>query len=86
MSSAPIRIGVIAEDTSDVEVLYELTAKLIEPNKFSFRRFVGKGCGKIKRKCGAWASALQTKGFTQSTHKFYNEGILLILTFHTSTP
>lgn len=57
-----MRIGVIAEELNDVEVLYEFTAKLIRRNSFSFSRFVGHGCGTLRRKCGAWATNLLTRG------------------------
>jgi hypothetical protein len=57
-----MRIGVIAEEANDVEVLYELTSKLIPENAFSFKQFVGHGCGKLRRKCGAWAENLLARG------------------------
>ena len=57
-----MRIGVIAEATSDVEILYQLTCKLIDENTFSFKKFVGRGCGKLRTKCTAWATNLITKG------------------------
>ena len=57
-----MKIGVIAEEVNDVEVLYELTCKLIEENKFSFKKFVGHGCGKLRRKCTAWAEDLMRRG------------------------
>lgn len=57
-----MRIGVIAEENNDVEVLYELTSKLVAKNSFSFSRFVGHGCGKVRRKCEAWANNLLTRG------------------------
>ena len=55
-------IGVIAEDTSDVEVLYEFTRNLIDESAFSFKKFVGHGCGKLRRKCAAWAKVLIRRG------------------------
>ena len=57
-----MKIGVIAEENNDVEVLYELTAKLVGENSFSFSRFVGHGCGKLRRKCEGWAKNLLTRG------------------------
>lgn len=36
-----MQIGVIAEEHNDVEVLEEITAKIISKNKFSFKSFVG---------------------------------------------
>ena len=55
-------IGVIAEETNDVDVLYNLTCKLIDESTFSFKKFVGHGCGKLRRKCSAWASNLLSRG------------------------
>lgn len=59
-----MKIGVIAEDVSDVEVLYELTCKLIRENSFSFNKFVGHGGGTLRRKCAAWAKNLFLQGCT----------------------
>jgi hypothetical protein len=59
-----MQIGVIAEEANDVEVLYELTSKLIPENTFSFKQFVGHGSGKLRRKCGAWAETLLARGCT----------------------
>ncbi len=56
-----IKIGVIAEDESDVEVIRILIAKL-QTKKFSIDSFVGKGCGKLKTKAPSWSKALHTKG------------------------
>lgn len=61
-SSKAIRIGVIAEETNDVDVMYELTCKIIRENKFSLSHFVGHGCGKLRRKCKAWSEILLAKG------------------------
>lgn len=57
-----MKIGVIAEETNDVDVLYYLTCKLIDEKSFSFKRFVGHGCGKLRRKCSAWADNLISRG------------------------
>lgn len=57
-----MKIGVIAEDTSDVEVLYELTCKLMDERSFSFKKFVGRGCGKLRSKCSSWAHNLSQRG------------------------
>lgn len=57
-------IGVIAEEYNDVEVLYEVTCKIIPKEAFSFRHFIGHGCGKIRRKCIAWATNLLQRGCT----------------------
>ena len=55
-------IGVIAEEQNDVDVLYEFTSKIIPENAFSFRRFIGHGCGKLRHKCNAWAQNLIRRG------------------------
>ena len=61
-SNRAMRIGVIAEEKNDVEVLYELTCKIIHEKNFSFVSFVGHGCGKLRRKCRAWAQNLLNRG------------------------
>lgn len=63
-STRKLTIGVIAEEKNDVEVLYELTRKIIAEKSFSFRHFVGHGCGKIRRKCAPWATNLLSRGCT----------------------
>lgn len=57
-----VRIGVIAEEHSDIDVLYEITCKLTSENNFSFSRFVAHGCGKLRRKCRAWSQNLVRRG------------------------
>jgi hypothetical protein len=57
-----MKIGIIAEDRSDVDVLYEITAKLVKRNRFSFKHFAGTGCGMLRRKCNAWALNLLKVG------------------------
>lgn len=57
-----IKIGVIAEENNDVEILYQYTAKLIAENRFTFSQFVGHGCGKLRQKCRAWADNLLQRG------------------------
>jgi hypothetical protein len=73
-----MKIGIIAEDDSDVAVLRELTLSLLSPHKIKFNRFVGDGCGKLRRKCGAWARILVQQGcpFIVLVHDLdaYNEG------------
>lgn len=55
-------IGIIAEDDSDVVVIKALTLALLKPKKIGFKRFVGHGCGKLRRKCRAWADNLVRQG------------------------
>jgi len=57
-----MKMGIIAEDDSDVEVLREITLALLRPHRIGFKRFVGNGCGKLKKKCGAWARNLVEQG------------------------
>lgn len=57
-----MKMGIIAEDDSDVGVLRELTLGLLRPHTIGFSRFVGDGCGKLRRKCGAWAKNLVRQG------------------------
>lgn len=57
-----MKIGIIAEDDSDVAVISEITLTLLRPRVVGFRRFVGGGCGKLRRKCGAWATILVKQG------------------------
>jgi hypothetical protein len=59
-----LNIGIIAEDNSDVAVVGEFTLALLRPHKVGFSRFVGDGCGKLRRKCAAWADNLVRKGCT----------------------
>ena len=55
-------IGVLAEDASDVDVIKAVLEKYAPKNKFSVRKFVGNGCGKLRSKCQAWAENLVTAG------------------------
>lgn len=57
-----MRMGIIAEDHSDVAVVREFTLILLKPRVVGFKHFVGDGCGKLRRKCGAWARILVQQG------------------------
>jgi Domain of unknown function (DUF4276) len=57
-----VKMGIIAEDDSDVAVVREFTLALVRPRRLGFRRFVGDGCGKLRRKCRAWAENLVQQG------------------------
>ena len=61
-SSDSLRIGIIAEEDNDVDVLRELTCKILQEKRFSFKKFVGHGCGKLRQKCRAWAFSLLKQG------------------------
>jgi len=47
-----------------VDVLHELTTKLVGSRLFAFKRFIGHGCGKLRRKCSSWAANLVARGCT----------------------
>ena len=55
-------LGIIAEDHSDVAILKEIALTLLKPKKVGIKQFVGKGCGKLRRKCRAWAENLVKQG------------------------
>lgn len=57
----PLRIGIIAEDTSDVMVVTEIIQKVCATN-YRVNHFVGDGCGRIVGKCRAWAEQLRQRG------------------------
>lgn len=57
-----IKIGIIAEDISDIQVITEILSKYLKSNSFSTKHFVGKGCGKLKNKCRAWVDNLIKQG------------------------
>ncbi len=63
MSKArPPRVGIIAEDDSDVAAAKVLIRRLAKSDNIGFKKFVGQGCGRIKRKCQSWANTLKIKG------------------------
>ena len=57
-----MRVGVIAEDDSDVDILIELTCKVRRRSEFSIRRRIGHGSGRLRKKCSAWAVNLVQGG------------------------
>ncbi len=57
-----MKMGIIAEDDSDFEVVRKFTLGLLNPHNVGFKRFVGGGCGKLRRKCAAWALNLVSQG------------------------
>lgn len=56
------QIGIIAEDVSDVDVVTNILGKYVDRSKFSIRKFVGNGCGKLRNKCDSWAATLFESG------------------------
>jgi uncharacterized protein DUF4276 len=57
-----MKVGVIAEDDSDVDVLKILAQKISGTQNFKVKKFVGNGCGKLKSKCLLWAKNLKLQG------------------------
>jgi len=57
-----MKIGLIAEDKSDIDILKEIALKVIPSRKVGYKGKVGKGCGKLKRKCQAYADNLIRQG------------------------
>lgn len=56
------KIGVIAEDKSDIEVINEILEKYVQAKSFKIKKFVGNGCGKLRNKCSVWAKQLAAEG------------------------
>jgi Domain of unknown function (DUF4276) len=57
-----LRVGIIAEDVSDVDAARVLIRRIARRTDIGFKHFAGKGCGRMKGKCKAWAQALRAKG------------------------
>ena len=55
-------VGIIAEDESDVNSARILIHRIAENNRIEIKKFVGGGCGKLRRKCSAWSHQLHQKG------------------------
>jgi Domain of unknown function (DUF4276) len=55
-------IGIIAEDISDVLSLHVMINRLKNSKSIGVKKHVGKGCGRIARKCHDWAVDLKTRG------------------------
>jgi len=58
------KLGMIAEDESDVGVIDILIQKIVQHRKYTIKRFLGHGCGKIRSKCNAWANNLRQQDCT----------------------
>lgn len=56
------KIGVIAEDDSDIAVIEEILKKHLNSNEFKIKKFVGNGCGKLRKKCDSWTKNLFDSG------------------------
>jgi hypothetical protein len=64
MSKKNYSVGIIAEDSSDVNSAKILIKRISGNDRIGVKHFVGKGCGKIKRKCNSWAMLLKNRGCT----------------------
>ncbi len=56
------KIGIIAEDNSDADVIKVILGKYLSQERFQIKRFVGNGCGPIRRKTIGWAKVLWDRG------------------------
>lgn len=64
MSSKNSKVGIIAEDDSDIVSLKVLISRISGNSRLSTAHQVGRGCGTIKKKCRGWANVLAEKGCT----------------------
>jgi hypothetical protein len=55
------RIGIIAEDASDVDVVRSVINKIAKLN-YGVDKFVGHGCGKLRTKSKPWSLNLRERG------------------------
>jgi hypothetical protein len=55
-------IGIIAEDNSDFESSKILIKRIIKKENIRFKKAIGNGCGKIRRKANDYSSDLQKRG------------------------
>ncbi len=55
-------IGIIAEDDSDFETSKVLIKRIIQNDKIAFKKAIGNGCGKIRRKANDYSKDLHNRG------------------------
>ena len=55
-------IGLIVEDNSDFKCLTTLISRTTGRDNISFKKVIGNGCGKIKKKALAWSENLSLRG------------------------
>jgi hypothetical protein len=55
-------IGLIVEDNSDFNSLKIIISRVLEKNNLTFKKAIGNGCGKMKRKAVSYANILSRKG------------------------
>lgn len=58
----PPMLGIIAEDESDVRVIKTLAERISGLPGIPTKSFNGKGCSKLRRKCGEWVKLLKLRG------------------------
>ena len=56
------KVGIIAEDNSDVDSIKILIKRITNKNNFTFKKFAGKGCGNIIKKSNTWSRILKQQG------------------------
>jgi hypothetical protein len=61
-SNKSIRVGIIAEDASDIDTLKIILSKINPSVSPSVKKRLGHGCGKIRRKMSSWAQSLRADG------------------------
>jgi len=55
-------IGLIVEDNSDFDSLKIIISRVVEKSNLTFKKAIGNGCGKMKRKAISYANSLSQKG------------------------
>ncbi len=55
-------IGLIVEDDTDFTCFKTLISRIANKDKIKFKKVIGNGCGKIKKKAFAWSSNLHQRG------------------------
>lgn len=55
-------IGIIAEDNSDFESFKILIKRITQNENLSFKKAIGNGCGRIKRKADSYCKDLKNRG------------------------
>jgi hypothetical protein len=55
-------IGIIAEDNSDFETSKVLIKRIIKKDNITFKKAIGNGCGKVKRKALDYSKDLNKRG------------------------
>lgn len=55
-------IGLIVEDNSDFESFKKLISRITNKNNLTFKKAIGNGCGKVKRKAESYAKMLSLRG------------------------